>query len=45
METEGVRLNKFLSESGVCSRREADRQITAGNVLVNGSGRDGTAGT
>lgn len=36
METEGVRLNKFLSESGVCSRREADRQITAGNVLVNG---------
>lgn len=36
METEGVRLNKFLSEAGVCSRREADRQIDAGNVLING---------
>ncbi len=34
MET--VRLNKFLSESGVCSRREADRQIEAGQVMVNG---------
>ena len=32
-----MRLNKFLSDSGVCSRREADRQIEAGNVLVNGS--------
>ena len=31
-----MRLNKFLSDSGVCSRREADRQIEAGNVLVNG---------
>ena len=28
--TEGVRLNKFLSESGFCSRREADRLIEAG---------------
>ena len=36
METEGIRLNKFLSEAGVCSRRESDRQIDAGNVLVNG---------
>lgn len=36
METEGIRLNKFLSEAGVCSRREADRQIDAGNVFVNG---------
>lgn len=31
-----MRLNKFLSEAGVCSRREADRQIEAGKVLVNG---------
>ena len=26
MEENGVRINKFLSEAGVCSRREADRQ-------------------
>ncbi len=32
-----MRLNKFLSEAGVCSRREADRQIEAGNVRVNGT--------
>jgi 23S rRNA pseudouridine2604 synthase len=31
-----MRLNKFLSEAGVCSRREADRQIEAGKVSVNG---------
>ncbi len=30
------RLNKFLSEAGICSRREADRLIEAGRVLVNG---------
>ena len=30
-----MRLNKFLSEAGVCSRREADRQIEAGHVYVN----------
>ena len=33
---EGVRINKFLSEAGVCSRREADRQIEAGNVTIDG---------
>jgi len=32
----GVRLNKFLSERGVCSRREADERIGAGRVTVNG---------
>lgn len=32
----GIRINKFLSESGVCSRREADRLIESGRVLVNG---------
>ena len=30
-----IRLNKFLSHAGVCSRREADEFITAGNVKVN----------
>lgn len=33
---EDVRLNKYLSDAGVCSRREADRQIEAGHVLVDG---------
>lgn len=31
-----IRLNKYLSESGVCSRREADRLIEAGKVTVDG---------
>jgi 23S rRNA pseudouridine2604 synthase len=31
-----VRLNKFLSESGACSRREADEYIAEGRVTVNG---------
>jgi len=31
-----IRINKFLSEAGVCSRREADRQIVAGNVTIDG---------
>lgn len=34
--SEGVRLNKFISNSGICSRREADEFITAGLVSVNG---------
>ena len=33
---EEIRLNKYLSEMGVCSRREADRLIEAGKVLVDG---------
>ncbi len=36
MEETGVRLNKFLSASGICSRREADREIAAGKVYVDG---------
>ncbi len=32
-----TRLNKFLSELGFCSRREADRMIEQGRVLVNGA--------
>lgn len=31
-----VRLNKYLSEAGVCSRREADRLIESGQVTVDG---------
>ena len=31
-----IRINKYLSEIGYCSRREADRLITDGRVLVNG---------
>ena len=31
-----VRLNKYLSEAGVCSRREADTLIAAGKVTVDG---------
>lgn len=31
-----MRLNKYLGESGVCSRREADALITAGRVTLNG---------
>ena len=33
---EGVRLNKYIANSGICSRREADDYITAGLVSVNG---------
>ncbi len=33
---EPIRLNKFLANAGVCSRREADEFIQAGVVLVNG---------
>jgi 23S rRNA pseudouridine2604 synthase len=32
-----MRLNKFISETGVCSRREADAWIAAGRVTVNGT--------
>lgn len=31
-----IRLNKFISEKGICSRREADKLIQAGRVTVNG---------
>ena len=32
-----MRLNKFISETGICSRREADALIEAGRVTVNGA--------
>ncbi len=36
MEENLVRINKFLSEAGVCSRREADKKIEAGEVTIDG---------
>lgn len=35
-QTGAVRLNRFLAQSGLCSRREADDFITAGLVTING---------
>ena len=32
----GIRLNKFIAESGICSRREADKFIEKGAVMING---------
>ena len=34
--TKQERLNKYLADCGICSRREADRMIEAGRVMVNG---------
>lgn len=31
-----TRLNKYISESGICSRREADKYIESGKVTING---------
>ena len=33
----GIRLNKYIANSGICSRREADMYIQVGSVSVNGS--------
>ena len=35
-EPAGMRINKFLSERGLCSRREADSWVSGGRVSVNG---------
>lgn len=35
MEGKGIRINKYLSEAGVCSRRKADEYIAQGRVRVN----------
>jgi 23S rRNA pseudouridine2604 synthase len=35
MKSNSIRLNKFISESGMCSRREADEHIEKGRVLIN----------
>ena len=34
--TSGIRINKYLAECGICSRREADKLIEQGTVTVNG---------
>ncbi|NNM08443.1 MAG: rRNA pseudouridine synthase [Flavobacteriaceae bacterium] len=34
--SEGIRLNKYIANSGICSRREADTYIATGLVTVNG---------
>ena len=36
LNNSSTRLNKYISESGICSRREADRFIEQGNVFING---------
>ncbi len=35
-QTLSIRLNKYISDSGLCSRREADRHIEQGKVFING---------
>ena len=37
MERETVRINKFLSQCGICSRREADRIAEDGRIHINGT--------
>jgi 23S rRNA pseudouridine2604 synthase len=32
----GMRINKFISETGICSRREADKWVEAGRITING---------
>ena len=41
-ENKGIRLNKYISDAGHCSRREADRWIEEGRVYIDG--RKGTLG-
>ena len=36
LNSDELRLNKYISNSGVCSRRDADLYIQSGNVKVNG---------
>ena len=36
MAEEGIRINRYLSECGLCSRRAADRLVAAGRVTING---------
>ena len=42
MDMQGIRLNKYIADSGFCSRREAERLIEQGRVAVDG--RTGTLG-
>ena len=34
--SDGMRLNKYMAQAGLCSRREADRHIEKGEVYING---------
>ncbi len=36
MTQDSIRLNKYISETGLCSRREADKYIIQGSVFING---------
>jgi len=36
MQDESIRINKYISEKGLCSRREADELIKQGRVTING---------
>ena len=36
MTQESISLNKYISDTGICSRREADKLIEAGSVKING---------
>ena len=36
VESDEIRLNKYISNSGICSRREADKYIKSGSASVNG---------
>lgn len=36
MEEKKVRINKYIAEAGICSRREADKLIEQGRVVLNG---------
>lgn len=33
---QGIRINKYLAQCGICSRREADKMVDAGRVQING---------
>ena len=35
MEEKGLRINKYIADAGICSRREADRRIAEGRVTID----------
>jgi 23S rRNA pseudouridine2604 synthase len=39
-KSDELRINKYISEKGICSRREADKLIEAGRVTINGAKAD-----
>ena len=36
MDEQGIRLNKFIADAGICSRRKADELIRTGEIFLNG---------